>query len=167
MTFFQTANSTVPLWIVMPLGMLAALMIGGHLALLPRAEMPSSRRRIRMANGVLLLALTVLLTYALGFVGMLPEGGGSIGHIRAFVLVWMAITGLLPIVLGLAATDMFNTWRLQRDARRLVRARRRGEMLREVEIHVKARLSSRGGRVASEGGGGGGAGGAGDDAEKR
>ncbi len=166
MTFFQTANSTVPLWIILPLGMLAALVISVHLAALPRAEMPPSRRRIRMANGVMLLALTVLLTYALGFVGMLPDGGGSIGHIRAFVLVWMAIIGLLPIVLGLAAMDMFNTWRLQRDALRLVRAQRRGEMLREVEIHVKAHLSSRGGRVVSDGGRGM-TGGAGDDAEQR
>jgi hypothetical protein len=140
------------------------MVIGSHLLSLPGAPMPSSRRRIRMANGLLLLVLTALMVYALGFVGMLPEGGGSIGHIRAFVIVWLAILGLLPIVLGLAAMDMLNTWRLQREADRLKRRRARGEMLRELEIHVKARLASR------SGGGGsmiGSTGGAGDDASRR
>jgi hypothetical protein len=166
MNFLQSANPVLPLWIVLLLGGSAATVIVMHLALLAGAEMPARRRRIRLANGVLLLAVTVLLTYALGFVGMLPSGGGSIGEIREFVLVWLAIIGLIPMVLALAALDVINTWRLQREARRLARRRRRAEMLRDVEIHVAARLGSpnRGERVASRAAeGSGGTGGTGDD----
>lgn len=169
MSFLQTANPMFPLWIVLSLGGFASIVVVMHLVSLVGAEMPPRRRRIRLANGVLLLGLTVLLTYALGFVGMLPSGGGSIGQIRAFVLVWLAIIGMIPMVLGLAALDVINTWRVQRDARRLARRRLRGEMLREVEIHVKARLASRGSaeRVTSGGAEGTGrTGGAGDDADR-
>jgi hypothetical protein len=150
----ETANSVLPMWVVLPGAIVAAFAIGSHLASLPAAKMPSSRRRIRMANGVVLLGLTALLAYALGFVGMLPEGGGSIGHIRAFVIVWMTIIGLLPLVLLLAGLDVLNTVRLQREARKRLRTQFRRDLLQEMEIRVTARLGDRGRVVGRTGGAG-------------
>lgn len=166
MLLHQTANPMLPLWIVAPLAVLSTVVIGGHLAALQRADMPASRRRIRTANGVVLLGLTLLLAYAIGCVGMLPSGGGSIGHIREFVLVWMAIIGLVPMVLGLAGLDVVNTIRLQRGMIREIRGRMRGDMLRDVEIRVHARLGA-GGCVSHAGTGADqNSGGAGDHAER-
>lgn len=139
------------MWVVAPATVAALIAIGGHLWSLPRASMPASRRRIRMANGVILIALTLLLAYALGYVGMLPGGGGSIGHIRAFVIVWMTIIALLPMVLMLAGLDVLNTVRLRLAARRRQRTQLRADLLRDVEIRVAARLKERG-RVAAQGG---------------
>lgn len=163
MSILESANPVMSLWILLPISGASMLLIASHIALVRRApveEMPESRRRIRSANGVLLLAITMLLTYALGYVGMLPSGGGAIGHVRAFVVVWMVILALVPVVLLLAAMDMVDTARKQRDAARVMRAQLRGQMLRDVEITVKARLAA---RAAAENG----AGGAGDDADAR
>jgi hypothetical protein len=144
------ANPMLPTWLVLIGATLAGLAITAHLSTLRRAPMPSSRRRIRTANGVVLLGLTALLAYALGFVETLPAGGGSIGHIRSFVIGWMAIMGLVPIVLGLAILDVLNTVRLRRAALRRLRRELRGELLQEVEVRIRARLGAHG-RVASAG----------------
>lgn len=147
------ANPMFPMWFVLPLAAVAFAAIAGHLWSLRRAEMAWSRKRIRMANGVVMLGLAVLITYAVGFQEMLPSGGGSIGHIRAFVLVWMAIIGLVPLTLALAGLDVVNTIRLNRAAAREIRRRRQLEALRAVEIRVRARLGTPTGRGGEHHGG--------------
>jgi hypothetical protein len=145
-------NPMLPVWLVLPLSGIALLTIGGHLASLGRSGMQGTRRRIRTANGWVLLVLAALLTYALGFVDMLPSGGGSIGQVRAFVLVWMAIMGLVPLVLALAGMDVANTMRMRRAAARELRRRLQMDAVRDLQIKVHATLGGTraGGRSSGE-----------------
>lgn len=139
-----------PPWLVLPLAGIAFATIGGHLMALSRSSMQRRRRRIRTANAMVLLGLTALITYAVGFVDMLPSGGGSIGHVRAFVLVWMTIMGLVPVVLALAAMDVMNTIQMNREAAKELRRRLQMDAIRDVQIHIKARLKAPSGATGGD-----------------
>lgn len=149
------ARTMLPDWVTLSCTGTAIVVILLHMRSLEMEPMPASRRRIRLANGMVLLALAALMGYALGVVGMLPDGGGSAAHIRAFVLVWMAIIGLLPILLGLACLDVLNTIRLNRLAARSLRRRMREGLASDVEIRIRARLGTLAGSGTGETGGAG------------
>lgn len=104
-----------PLWLTAPLGVLVMLLAAGHLIALnhPKAHVHPSRRRIRTTNDVVALVLVPLLVYAFSIV--------SPSQTRAFLFAWLTVMGLLGIVLLLAAVDMFNNARLNREANARVR----------------------------------------------
>ena len=104
---FTLASGLVPAWAVFPLAVLAMLVVAGHVLWLPHADMPASRRRIRIANGLLMLFTLPLAAYALGIADPSSDK-------RGFVLAWMMVSGMVTIVLLVAMVDLANTWRLHR-----------------------------------------------------
>ena len=93
-----------PGWLVLPLGVVTLLVLAAHVMALREAPMPESRRRIRVANGLVMMILTPLLAYAFGI--------ATPGEPRAFVLAWSASIGLLLLMILLAGADAMNTLRL-------------------------------------------------------
>src|SRR5687768_3392312 len=102
----------LPPWIALPAAGMAMLFIAGHVLVMYRADVPPSRRRIRVAAG-LMMVVAGLLGY--GF-GVATPAQGSV-----FALTWMAIMGLLGIVVGVAMIDVVNNMRLHAEDRRALR----------------------------------------------
>lgn len=100
-------------WIGVPLGVVTLLLVAAHVALLSRVDMPESRRRIRRVNGWIMLGAIPVAVYA--FCVATPASP------RAFTLSWMAVLGLVAIVLMLACMDILNTLRLHRAEQREIR----------------------------------------------
>jgi len=118
-------------WFVLPVAAVMMLAVAAHITVTEKSAQPRSRRRIRIANGWVMLVGVPLI--AAGFSIISPEVNR-----RAFVLVWLMVMGLVLISLGLAGLDILNTMRLTlRDRRRL------REGLRD--LHVEAA----GGRAAA------------------
>jgi hypothetical protein len=115
-----------PWWLAVPMAMLAMFVIASHILMLPQAEMPDSRRRIRTANGMLMLFTAPLLAYALGFANPAADQ-------RAFVLSWMLVTGLLIIILLVAMLDIANNYRLMFLQRKALREELRRERMEALE----------------------------------
>ncbi len=88
----------------------AVIVVGLLLAywrcLRPRG-VPRSRRRIRRANTIVQITLTVMLAYALS---------GIDGHARPgpFTVAWIGVILLVILTIALAMLDVFNTMRLHR-----------------------------------------------------
>ncbi len=121
MSIYLADSTTLPMWAVLPLGVVTMLIIARHVMLLQDAPMPASRRRIRTANGLLMMGVTALLVYGLGVMRTGPTAAASINEVRAFVTVWSVIAGLMPIVIGLAMLDAMNNVRLHVAERRGLR----------------------------------------------
>ncbi len=112
------SGPVAPAWLVVPMAILTMLVIAAHVLVLPKVEMPDSRRRIRTANGMLMLFTTPIFAYALAIANPAKDQ-------RAFVLSWMMVAGLLVIILLVAMFDMANTFRLHRLRLRQLRGRLR------------------------------------------
>lgn len=110
----RASGTIAPWWAVAPLAAVTMLVLAVHLGTLPRVEMPESRRRLRTVNGWLMLLVVPLAAYGFGVAD--PSVNG-----RVFVMVWMMVAGLLVLVIGLAAADVINTWRLHRKEVREIR----------------------------------------------
>ncbi|MFO7253458.1 MAG: hypothetical protein DIU60_022165 [Actinomycetes bacterium] len=90
------------------------LVIAAHtLALQRDPDIPPVRRRIRTANGVLMMFTTALLAYAISVVTPATPS--------AFALAWLAVVGLLAIIITVALLDAAHTLRLHAQARRELR----------------------------------------------
>ena len=120
----------VPWSIAGPLAALAVCLVGLHLYLIGHSGAPASTRRIRTANGLVMLVLIPALACGLSLVHK-----GSAGEARVFVLTWMLIVGLVGIVLGLALIDLMNNLRLTVKTRRL-RNQLAAEHLALAAMHV-------------------------------
>ncbi len=117
----------LPPGVAVPLGALVLLLLAVHTVSLGRAEMPPSRRRIRIANGLVMLLGAPTFVYALGIARTgTPE----------FILSWTLVAGLTSIVLLVAFLDIANTLRLRVLAVRALRTE-----LRAARAEA-ARLSS-------------------------
>ena len=102
------------MWIGLPLGVIMMLVVAAHVLVVSEMARPASRRRIRQANGGLMLVLIPLLTA--GFSLIDPQADP-----RMWVLVWLAALPMLSFVVLFAGLDVLNTWCLLR--RRRVRLR--------------------------------------------
>jgi hypothetical protein len=117
-------GAMLPLWITAPLAVVLMALVAGHILLMRAVEMPASRRRIRTANGAVILILLPTMAYALSVSA--PDDQ------RGFVLTWVCVIGLLGLVIALAVLDILNSLRLavgeavalRRQARRALRADR-------------------------------------------
>jgi hypothetical protein len=107
------AQSIAPAWFVLPVAAVALLVTAGHWVALARAEMPATRKRLRTANGLVMMMAVPILAYGFGVVDTSDH--------RRFVLTWMAGSGLIIIVLTLATLDLFSTFLQARKAQRALR----------------------------------------------
>lgn len=131
-------ETLLPIWLVLPLAALAMALIIGHAAAAASSPVLSElRRRIRLANGVLLLALVALLAYALGVLPVLERPTASLAHTRAFLFTWTAIMGLLVLVVALATADAAVMLRTAVSLRRRQR-RRLAEHIADALAHSRA-----------------------------
>lgn len=128
------AGPLAPPWAVFPMALITMIIIAGHLRGVARADVPASRRRIRTANGWLMMFLAIALACATGVVSTADK--------RTFVLCWMAVAGLTGMVLLLAWADAFNSLRMHRQARRELRGQFGGLVAGQIAAHRSAQLSA-------------------------
>lgn len=102
------ASAMLSAWLVVPLAGATMLAIAIHIVGLQSPSVPPRRRRIRTANGLIMLVLTALLAYALG-VEPEPVTGVASQSGRSFLMLWLIILTLLAMVMLLAALDMAHT----------------------------------------------------------
>ncbi|MCA9297676.1 MAG: hypothetical protein KDA28_01340 [Phycisphaerales bacterium] len=113
--------TVLPAWFVLPLSGLMILGIAAHMVWMRQSDMPGSRRRIRMANDLLMILVVIAATYAFSVVRRSQP--------REWVLSWMFIVGMLGIITMLACLDILNNLRLARAERARLRHRLRGSRL--------------------------------------
>jgi len=128
------ADSMVPGWIVLPLAGATMLFIALHVLAVQISPMDMLRKRLRISNGLIMMLVTAMLAYALGVADIVGNPRGEPAKARAFVLIWMAIVGLLGIVVAIAVADALGT------AREALRQRRqmRHEMRERLAENVPA-----------------------------
>lgn len=118
---FLTASSLLPAWAVVPIAAASIIVLAAHVLAIQQLRMPPRRRRIRTANGLLMMLIASLLAYALGVAPTITNPTTNPESARNFLLVWSAIMSLLSIVIGLAALDVAHTARIALSARRKLR----------------------------------------------
>jgi uncharacterized membrane protein YozB (DUF420 family) len=118
---FLTASSLLPVWAVVPIAAASIIVLAAHVLAIQQLPMPPRRRRIRTANGLLMMLIASLLAYALGVAPTITNPTTNPESARNFLLVWSAIMSLLSIVIGLAALDVAHTARIALSARRKLR----------------------------------------------
>jgi hypothetical protein len=106
-----SSTPLAPAWLVIPVAIVGLLVVGGHVILIDRAEMPAARKRIRTANGVLMMFTIPLAAAAFSLIA--PSAAQS----RIFVMTWMLVAGLIVLILFLAVLDLGNTFLMHRKER--------------------------------------------------
>lgn len=97
------------------------MIISAHLISMIQMPMPASRRRIRMANSLLMMLSLPILAYAIAWV---PPAEG-----RPFVICWIMLAALVVMIMILAWLDVANNVRLAR--------RERGALIRETAAELR------------------------------
>jgi uncharacterized membrane protein len=87
--------------VVLPLALLALFVVAGHWIVLGKAQMPRFRKSLRTANGLVMMLAIPVLAFGFGVV--------SPSNPRLFTITWMLASGLLMLVLLLAAVDLIHT----------------------------------------------------------
>ncbi len=107
-------QGVLPPLAVLPVAILAVLVIAAHLAALHADHTVAiSRKRIRTANGVVMLIASIVLAYAFAY--------APVADPARFAIAWGAAIMLLAVVLALSSIDAINNVRLSRLQRRRVR----------------------------------------------
>jgi quinol-cytochrome oxidoreductase complex cytochrome b subunit len=101
-------DPALPLWAVAPPTILVMLFLAGHVNAMREADTNPRRRRIRTANGVLMMFTAALLAHALAIV--------SPSDSRTFLLTWIIIIALLGFIILLALIDALNSYSVYRQA---------------------------------------------------
>ena len=105
------SSPIAPIWLVLPLALLALIVQAGYLIALrelPKGKIPPSRRRIRTATGWMSMFAIPLTAYGFGIATMEDPS--------TFAIVWMVVIGLIAAILMLSGLDAINTMRLRRVA---------------------------------------------------
>jgi len=113
----------LPAWIVLPLAGLTLLVTAAHVLAIQNPQVPLRRRRIRTANGLIMMFVIALLAYAIGIAEVVHDPAAAPRETRMFLTVWGAIIGLLGIVVTMAGLDAVHTIRLGVTSRRELRRR--------------------------------------------
>lgn len=121
----MTWTPLLPPMLVIPPGAALMALVVWHTARTHGSDHPASRRRIRLANNLLILATIPLLMAGLCVLD--PRGSP-----REWALVWLAAMALLSINVGLAMADAMNTARLLAASRRRLR-----EHLLQAQAHAQ------------------------------
>lgn len=109
-TMFVVGSLLSP-YVVVPIagGVMALLAL--HLASLKRTPHPPSRRRIRSANALIMLAIVPLFAVGVSLISAQRNP-------RLWLLLWLAVISLVWMSVMLALLDMVNTLRMARVRRR-------------------------------------------------
>lgn len=125
-------SAILPAWLVLPVAAITMLVVAAHVLATHAGDMPLRRRRLRIVNGLLMLLVTALLAYALGIAGIVEEPAANPEQTRSFVAVWLAIVGLVGLIVALAAADAIATsaaiWSARREIRRQMREGLRADL---------------------------------------
>lgn len=113
----------LPTWLAATLALPTMVIVAAHLIAMHRSgrAMPESRRRLRIANGGLMLVAVPVIAIAFGVVTPADH--------RMFMSVWLLAMWLLGVIVVLAGIDAANTARLA--ARERAKLRRQIRRLRE------------------------------------
>jgi len=123
----------LPVWFVAPMAVVTMLILATHVTSVQSSDMPRSRQRIRVANGILMMFLTPLVAFVFGFATTDEPG--------LFVMGWTSVSAMLVMVLMLAGLDMLNTARLHRqELRRIRREAMTESSLAGLSEEARARL---------------------------
>ncbi|MEM1422605.1 MAG: hypothetical protein AAGH64_01240 [Planctomycetota bacterium] len=117
----------------LPIAICTLLMLAGHVIALSASDQPESRKRIRMANGVLAM-ITGCAMYA-GACVFTPDRSP-----REWALAWMMVMLMVTLHVLLAMVDAINTAVLRRRAIRQIKTA--SQRLREEFAAFGARLES-------------------------
>ena len=101
-------------WLTVPIAAVLMIVLASHIEVTSQVTEPRSRRRIRLANGWVMLVTVPLLAAGLSLLN--PNV-----HQRAFALVWTVTIAFVFMTLMLAILDFVNTLRLAARARRRLR----------------------------------------------
>jgi uncharacterized membrane protein len=138
-------------WITLPMcGVVMVLLAGYGIALSGRVDVPSSRRRLRIASTVLQMFLVGFITIGVSMVSPSVDP-------KVFVLVWIVIVGVLAGVIVLAVMDMVNNFRLAASERRRVIDEQAQALARSLGAREGRRGQAEGGLGAGHDEGGSGA----------
>jgi hypothetical protein len=105
------AATHVPASLTVALGVAAAALILWYWRRLGAADVPESRRRIRRASLVVMLAGLPVLVWGLSFIDYRT-------HQAEYVVCWLLVMFLIGLILVATGLDLLNTLRLSRDERR-------------------------------------------------
>lgn len=105
------AAAMLPAWIVIPLAGLTMMLIAIHVLSVQMADMPITRKRLRIASGLLMMVLTAMIAYALGIAEIITDAKAQPARARAFIILWTMIVGMLSFVVMLAVIDAYLTMR--------------------------------------------------------
>jgi undecaprenyl pyrophosphate phosphatase UppP len=105
------AAAHLPAALTVPIAVAAAVLILWYWKRLGAADVPQSRRRIRRASMVVMLAWLPTLVVALSFVDYTTQQA-------RYIISWLLVLLGLGLILLAAAIDVFDTLRLSRLERR-------------------------------------------------
>ena len=113
----MNSGPILPVWFTVPIAGATILILAAHVLYLLHARgIDPRRRRIRIANGLLMLLATPLIAYGFSIATPSASAGG-------FVLVWTAIPVLLLMVILLGLLDALHTVALHRREHKHLRRR--------------------------------------------
>ncbi len=104
-------TAVLPPLVTIPLALVAMLLVSAHVTLTQASHAPPSRKRIRVANGWVMLLALPLLAAGTSLVSADRQP-------RLFALTWLVVILLLVLAVMLALLDVLNTVRLARVDRR-------------------------------------------------
>ncbi|MFT3684485.1 MAG: hypothetical protein QM783_06070 [Phycisphaerales bacterium] len=122
--------------IAIPLAAIGMVLFAAHTLVIQRADMPQSRRKVRMAIDVLSMFVVAAVAYGASIVNPADQ--------KAFVLCWLLVVGLVGVSLLLAMVDVVITLRL-------AMRERREDARRSADELAAAVLKARGERASSSG----------------
>ncbi len=128
--FVLGADPVFPAGVVLPMALVALVATCLHLIAIQGSAMPASRKRIRTTSGVLSLFLIPMAAYGFGI--------ATTDDQRVFLMVWLAVLGVLGIMVVLAGLDMLNNVRIHASEQQQIRANLRSlraELQEYVERH--------------------------------
>ncbi|MBL9030465.1 MAG: hypothetical protein JNM80_01985 [Phycisphaerae bacterium] len=110
----MTSGPLVPAWVACSVGGLFLVVLALHLMSLRASPLETRRKRIRTVTTVVMMLVTPLAAYAFGV--------AEPARARAYVLVWLVVTGAMGLVLVLALLDMGQSVREHRRHLRRLRS---------------------------------------------
>lgn len=131
----MTSVPPIPPAIAIPVAIVGMIVVAAHAQALAKAPgVPESRRRIRLANAVLMLLTIPMLTAGFSLISGATRP-------RLWVMVWLLSTLLVGMILILAVLDTLNTVRISRRRRRELREQLSGYRADIIELARRTRAN--------------------------
>lgn len=115
----MTLAAIIPGAVTLPLAGLAMVAVAAHVVLTERISQDVIRRRIRLANGWMMLVAIPLIAAGFSFIN--PNA-----RPRMFLIVWLTIIAMVSMSILLALADVAHTAVLARRSMRALRAAQAG-----------------------------------------